>query len=242
MHAAPEEGGGMRIPINLAREPFRRDRPILIGSAFAAILLLATLALLISLALTERRETRDTQAMLARVNRRLNSIHGEQAKLDASMRLPGNEVVLDRSVLINTLIRRKAISWTRIFADLETVLPHDVRIVAIRPTLNAQGGLFLDMTVAAGFTRFSSSALSGNWKGRTYSASTRSQWHNSALADQSLLPLSTLCQLCPEALTSKRFRWVLCLAMAPPGKSREYWSGWPWGHCSLRIWWRRALH
>jgi hypothetical protein len=139
----------MRIPINLAREPFRRDRPMLVGSAFTALLLLATLGLLISLSSTERRETRDTQSMLTSVNRQLTAIRGEQAKLDASMRLPGNEIVLDRSVLLNTLIRRKAISWTKIFSDLDTVCPPNVRILSIRPTINAQGGLFLDMQVAS---------------------------------------------------------------------------------------------
>src|SRR5580692_5250470 len=139
----------MRIPINLAREPFRRDRPMLIGSAFAALLLLGLLGFLISLGITERSQTRDTQAMLTRVNRQLAAIHAEQAKLDASMRQPGNEIVLDRSVLLNTLIRRKAISWTKIFEDLDTVCPHNFRILAIRPTINAQGGLLLDMQVAA---------------------------------------------------------------------------------------------
>lgn len=139
----------MRVPINLAREPFRRDRPILVGSAFAALLLIASLIFLISLAVTERHETRDTQAMLNRVNRQLNFIQNEQAKLDASMRLPGNEEVLDRSILLNTLIRRKAISWTKIFEDLDTVCPPNVRVLAIRPTINEQGGLLLDMQVAS---------------------------------------------------------------------------------------------
>lgn len=139
----------MRIPINLAREPFRRDRSMLVGSAFTALLLVITLAVLISLTGTERNETRDTQAMLTRVNRQLTAIRGEQAKLDAAMRLPGNEVVLDRSVLLNTIIRRKAISWTKIFSDLDTVCPPNVRILSIRPTINAQGGLFLEMQVAS---------------------------------------------------------------------------------------------
>lgn len=139
----------MRIPVNLAREPFRRDRANLIGSAFVAVLLAGTLILLISLTRTERDQTRDTQAALTRVNRQLSAIRNEQAKLDASMRLPGNEEVLDRSVLLNTLIKRKAISWTKIFSDLDTVTPPNVRVLAIRPTVNAQGGLFLDMQVAA---------------------------------------------------------------------------------------------
>ena len=139
----------MRIQINLAREPFRRDRPILIGSALAGLLLLGTLGLLISLSITERRDSRDTQAMLNRVNRQLNNIRNEQAKLDAAMRQPGNEVVLDRSILLNSLIKRKAISWTKIFADVEKVLPPNVRIMAIRPSVNAHDELFLDMQVAA---------------------------------------------------------------------------------------------
>lgn len=139
----------MRIPINLAREPFRHDRAVLVGSAFAGLLMIGTLVLLISLSQTQRGETRDTQLMLNRVNRQLASVRNEQAKVDASMRLPGNEEVLDRSILLNTLIRRKAISWTKIFSDLDSVCPPNVRILAIRPTINGQDGLFLDMQVAA---------------------------------------------------------------------------------------------
>lgn len=138
----------MRLPINLAREPFRHDRANLIGSAFAALLLIGTLILLISLNSTQRDQTRDTASMLNRVNRELSTIRTEQAKIDASIRLPGNEEVLDRSILLNTLIKRKAISWTKIFSDLDTVCPPDVRILSIRPTVNAQGGLLLDMVVA----------------------------------------------------------------------------------------------
>ena len=65
------------------------------------------------------------------------------------MRQPANAVVLDRSLLFNDIIRRKSISWTRIFSDLETVLPHDVRISAIHPQVNSKDDLSLDMTVEA---------------------------------------------------------------------------------------------
>ena len=122
---------------------------MLFGSALAAVLLMGTLALLISLSTTERRQSAEARISLNRVNRQLNSLHAEQARLDAAMRQPGNEVVLDRSVLINSLIRRKAISWTRIFGDLEKVMPHNVRLLTIRPQVNANNQLFLDITVAA---------------------------------------------------------------------------------------------
>lgn len=137
----------MRVSINLARQPFRRDRPLLIALAFACLLLVVSLATLTSMAMTERAQTSATRVQLDRVNAQLAKMLAEQSKLDAEMRKPGNAVVLDRSILINDIIRRKSISWTRIFADLETVLPHSVRVAAIRPQVNARDQLSLDMTV-----------------------------------------------------------------------------------------------
>ena len=139
----------MRIPVNLARHPFRRDRAMLVGSSIVAVLLLGTLIMLITLAVNERNAARDTRQQLTQVNRQLSTLRTEQSALDRQIRKPGNEVVLDRSILLNTLIKRKAISWTRIFSDLGTVLPENVRVIAIRPQVNAQDQLFLDMTVSA---------------------------------------------------------------------------------------------
>lgn len=139
----------MRIPINLAHEPFQHNRRMLVGSAVAALLLVVSLFYLISLSAAERRETRDTQAVLNRVNRQLNAIRNEQTKLDTQMRRPGNEVALDRIVLLNELIKLKATSWTRIFSDLEKVVPPNVRVLSIRPSINSRDEVFLDMQVAA---------------------------------------------------------------------------------------------
>ncbi len=139
----------MRISLNLATQPSRRDRPILIASAAVAVLMVVCLVMLIGLSISDRRTMQDSRAAIARVQKQLAKINAAQAQVDAQMRLPENATVLDRSVLFNTLIRRKAISWTKIFSDLETVLPHNVRVVAIRPQLNGKNLLSLDMVVAA---------------------------------------------------------------------------------------------
>jgi type IV pilus assembly protein PilN len=47
------------------------------------------------------------------------------------------------------LLQRKGISWTRIFSDLEKVMPHNVRLVSVRPQLNGPNDLLLDMEVGA---------------------------------------------------------------------------------------------
>ncbi len=139
----------MNISINLSSQPFRRDRPILIASAVAGVLLLGLLGLLVSLNLTERSRLVTTQRDIDKLDRQLRVIATEQAKLDAVLRKPENAQVLDRSLFLNSLIYRKGISWTKIFADLEKILPHNVRVISIHPAVNAQNQIVLEMSVGA---------------------------------------------------------------------------------------------
>lgn len=139
----------MRVPVNLAREPFRHNRQMLVGSAVAALVLIVTLSLLIAQAITVRRQAQETQVVLNRINRQLADTRREQAKLDGQMHQPVNEVALDRIVLLNEIIKLKATSWTRIFSDLEKVVPPNVRVLSIRPAINSRDEVFLDMQVAA---------------------------------------------------------------------------------------------
>lgn len=142
----------MNVPVNLASQQFRRDRPLLIGSAVAGILLLALLGMVVSLNIGEQGRVKLTQAEIDVLNRRLRVVAAEQAKLDAVLRKPENAQVLDYSVLINSLLYRKGISWTRIFADLEKVVPYNVRLISIRPAVNAQNQIVLEMHVGAEHT------------------------------------------------------------------------------------------
>lgn len=139
----------MRIPLNLATRPMRRDRPILVASIAVGVLMVVCLVMLIGLAVTDQRSIEESRTAIARIGKQMAKTNALQSQVDAQMRLPENASVLDRGVLYNTLIRRKAISWTRIFSDLEKVLPYNVRVVAIRPQLNAKNELSLDMVVAA---------------------------------------------------------------------------------------------
>jgi Tfp pilus assembly protein PilN len=137
----------MRIAINLASQPFRRDRAVLVGSAAVAIMLVLLLGFLILLNSMQSGQVADTRKEIARLERQLRMVSAEQARLDAVLRKPENAEVLERSLFLNALLYRKGISWTRIFADLEKVVPYNVRIMSIRPTVNAQNQISLDMIV-----------------------------------------------------------------------------------------------
>jgi type IV pilus assembly protein PilN len=138
----------MKIPINLASQPFRRDRAMLAASIALSLLLAVTLGVLLMLISADRAQVADVRLDIGRLNRRIRLLNAEQAKLNAVLTKPENAEVLEQSVFLNTLLYRKGISWTHIFSDLEKVVPYNVKISNIRPSVDAQNHVTLNMTVA----------------------------------------------------------------------------------------------
>jgi Tfp pilus assembly protein PilN len=139
----------MKIAINLASEPFRRDRAMIVGSAAVSVLLVATLGLLTNLALQDRRQLADARRQVSRLSQQIREAGAQQARLDQVVKKPENASVLEQSVFINTLLRRKGLSWNRIFSDLERTIPYNVKIVRVHPTVDDQDHVVLEMMVAA---------------------------------------------------------------------------------------------
>ncbi len=140
----------LRVPINLASEPFRRDRPLLVGSAALAIVLGLLLIYQVVAIISERHQAADIRIAIDQQNTRLRAIASQQSALNGTLRRPENAEVLERSLFLNTLIERKSISWTRIFADLEKVMPYNVRLVSVRlPEVDSHNQVLLDMVVGA---------------------------------------------------------------------------------------------
>ena len=140
----------MRIPVNLASEPFRRDRAVFVGYVAACAVLAVALVVMTVMILSARSRAADTRAAVERLQKQLETLTQEQAKLDGTLRRPENAEVLERSVLLNTLISRKGISWTKIFSDLEKVMPHNVRLIYVRlPQIDNENQVILDMVVGA---------------------------------------------------------------------------------------------
>jgi hypothetical protein len=140
----------MRIPINLASEPFRRDRPMLMASGACAVALAALLGLLVFLIFNGRARARDTREGVAQLSAQLDAASLGQTQIEQVLRQPANAQVFQRSLLLNALVERKSISWTRIFADLESVMPYNVLLVQVRlPQINSRQEVSLDMTVGA---------------------------------------------------------------------------------------------
>jgi Tfp pilus assembly protein PilN len=139
----------MKIPINLASQPFRRDRALLVGYSVLAVVLVVTLGVLIHLAMQDNQQLADVRHEVGLLKKQIQNAAVQQAQLDAVVRRPENETVLEQSVLLNTLLRRKGISWNQIFTDLEKTIPYNVKLMHIRPTVDEQGYVMLDLIMAA---------------------------------------------------------------------------------------------
>lgn len=139
----------MKIPINLSSEPFRRDRPWVVATIALSSLLLVTLAALTYLAIAGRDEALDARLEVQKAREQLDALTKIQGALQQQLYQPQNAEVIDRSVFLNKLLLRKGISWTKIFADLEKVLPYKVRIIQVRPAITSSNDVYLEMDVAS---------------------------------------------------------------------------------------------
>jgi len=118
--------------INLASQPFRRERAQNAALAGVCLALLCSLLVLVSLVLGERKQAEGLRRTIATEQTELQKLQREGAQFSTVLGKPENSDVFARSVFLNELIARRAISWTVVFRDLETTLPPNMRLIGVR--------------------------------------------------------------------------------------------------------------
>ena len=146
----------MKLSVNLASQPFRRDRAMIAASMAVIIALAITFGALLLFIQQDRQELAGLRQSVARLNRQVTAASTEQARLDGLMRQPQNASVLEWSVLINSLIYHKAISWSKLLADLEKTLPSNVKVYQVHPSIDSLNHVKLDMILGGESLRRSS--------------------------------------------------------------------------------------
>jgi Tfp pilus assembly protein PilN len=128
----------MKLRLNLATTPLENNRRFLVGYGLAGGV--AFLLLLILSVQTYRtwRASHDLRADVARSEDQIHNFTRAQADLEAYFKLPVTRQVLDRAAFLNSLIEQRSFPWTKIFSDLEQILPPGVRVISIAPRM--QGG------------------------------------------------------------------------------------------------------
>jgi type IV pilus assembly protein PilN len=137
----------MRLDINLATRPYEDAREFWgrWGIALGA-LAVVTLLLIGWTVHSWRSAGRDRQA-IAQLQQKIARRDQERTEAQAVLNMSTNRSTRDQSQFLNGLIRRKAFSWTRVFEDLEQVMPANLHVVSLRPEFNEQNAMQLDMRV-----------------------------------------------------------------------------------------------
>ena len=91
---------------------------------------------------------RKDRNLIAQREQQIAARDQEKTKAEEILNLPENRSTRDRSQFLNDLFRRKAFSWTRVFEDLERVMPARLHLVSIQPATNADNQLEFKLVVA----------------------------------------------------------------------------------------------
>ncbi len=138
----------MRIDINLASHPYEDAGPLWLrwGGALAAVAVL-TLILLYS-ALSGWASARSDRNLIEQREQQIAARDQQKVKAEETLNLPANRGTRDRAQFLNDLFLRKAFSWTKLFEDMERVMPPRLHVVSIRPERTLDNQLEIKIVVA----------------------------------------------------------------------------------------------
>jgi hypothetical protein len=134
----------MRLKINLASQPYEDARHFL-TQWFAVLGVLFVIAVVLSYAVITRwQQYRVMSSNIAREKQILADLENKQRLDVAILNKPENMDVRERSEYLNDLILRKEVSWTKIFTDLEKMMPAHLRVLSVQPKVE-EGQIMINM-------------------------------------------------------------------------------------------------
>lgn len=127
------------IAVNLASRPFRNNLVVglLLGSIGGALVGATAYNLYVYLSYGASYARLQHDQAEDRV--RINTLQAEEKRLAQEVKARNFKQAYERGKIANDLIRKSAFSWTALFNTLETVIPPDVVMTAIRPNISGDG-------------------------------------------------------------------------------------------------------
>ncbi len=138
----------MKIRLNVATQPFESHRRFLAGSVALGVVGLVALVVLSTSVARAWRENRGQRAEISGYRAQLAQLATQRQELASFFGSPQTKTVVDRATFLNSLIDQRTFPWTKIFTDLEKVLPTGVRVVSIAPQMR-KGEVDVKLAVGA---------------------------------------------------------------------------------------------
>jgi type IV pilus assembly protein PilN len=137
----------MRIDINLASQPYEDSRRFWTYWGTGLALLALATALLVFLAVSGFVRAGRDREQIAKLKAESAAYDQEKAQAEAVLNQPKNRDLRERSRFLNQLFERKAFSWTRVFENLEQVMPAHLHVISIHPGVSSGNTIDIKLVV-----------------------------------------------------------------------------------------------
>ena len=124
---------------NLSSEPFANTRPIWVTALVLAVLSVAATTLTVAEYVGKRGEEHAAASRLQQLEARRATLASQVQALNGELsRVSWGSLAAETSSL-GQVVAHRSLSWTLMLGDLERVLPWNVRLVSISPSLDNDG-------------------------------------------------------------------------------------------------------
>jgi Tfp pilus assembly protein PilN len=137
------------IRTNLSTRPFYNERMVYLWLGALAVVVAAATAFNVSRVLRYSRSDTQLATQASHDESRAVDLRRQAAQLRASVDPRQVDFAAADARQANDLIDRRTFSWTELFNRFETTLPDDVRIASVRPRLDHDRGILLNISVLA---------------------------------------------------------------------------------------------
>lgn len=139
----------MRTHFNLATAPLENNRRFITASSGLGIIALCVLLVSTLHVIHQRRANREMRETIDNLREQVRVSLRQQESLRDAFKSAQAKDALKRSDFLNGLIEARTFPWTKMFADLEQILPPGVRVISISPKMDSAGLVTVVFSVGA---------------------------------------------------------------------------------------------
>jgi Tfp pilus assembly protein PilN len=137
------------IRTNLATRPFYDERAVQTWILIGALLVAVATVFNVGRVLKYSRSDTQLAGEATRDETRAAQLRQQAVRLRSTVDPKQIDFASNEARQANELIDRRTFSWTELFNRFETTLPDEVRITAVRPQMDKQRGIVLNIAVVA---------------------------------------------------------------------------------------------